>query len=81
MIELLQPPLAEDGCRARMVFQNRADEPRLPAGAAFDPLDGEIALYDDVRVDVFAGGSRNIVLGVTVYTGAMEGFGEIRAAF
>ncbi len=50
------------GCEVRVTFDTRDLHTALPPGLLDDPEDSELAIYDDFRVDTFAGGSVGRVL-------------------
>lgn len=68
--------LMRAGCKVRFGFDGDSDYRTLPDQMSFDPVDCEIAIYDDERVDVFRGGRSGHISGVKCYTSAMENFRE-----
>jgi SAM-dependent methyltransferase len=68
------------GCEVRAVFDTQPDRNPLPEELGWDSSDCELAIYDDFRVDVFAGARHASIREVSLFTPVMEEFDALRDA-
>jgi SAM-dependent methyltransferase len=72
--------LLESRCSIKVVQDLRGARAEMPLFKAFDPMDSEVAIYDDFRVDVFSGGRLGRIDNVKIYGIPSTNFSAIRAA-
>jgi len=72
--------LREGGCDLRITFDADHRGTRLPNSMQWRPLDSELAIYDEFRVDVFAGGRGGTIGGLISFSRAIEGFDDAEQA-
>lgn len=70
--------LVAHGCEVRVLHDEERLYLALPARVAFDPMDSELAIYDDWRFDVFRGGLTGTIEGVRCFTPVMAEFPLLR---
>jgi SAM-dependent methyltransferase len=69
--------LETKGALARVVYDQHSRHKELVKEIKYDPIDSELAIYDDHRLDVFTGGSTGRVNEVYVFSDAMKDFHTI----
>ena len=69
--------LEAEGTQARVVYDCHGRYNKLVKEIKYDPIDSELAIYDDNRLDVFTGGSTGRIYEVYVFSDAMNNFRTI----
>jgi SAM-dependent methyltransferase len=69
--------LEAEGTQVRVVYDRHSRDNELVKEIKYDPIDSELAIYDDHRLDVFTGGSTGRIYEVYVFSDAMNDFHTI----
>jgi SAM-dependent methyltransferase len=64
----------QGGCEVKVVYDDAGTHEMLPADLGFRPGDSELAIYDDVRIDVFGGGSGKRITDLRVFSKSVQNF-------